>query len=162
MLSLRWFHNGAMAFQITSLTIVYLAVYSDTDQRKHQSSTSLSFVRGIRRGPVNSPHKWLVTRKMFPFHDVIMWMNALSFWVCVCQQDVSKLETSNYIPQYLWDVITCPCPWYLLLAHKSLFVVNSKWCKWLLDLTLSVMLNQVNLFLSMVIITCMNRFTSDA
>ena len=24
--------------------------------------------------------------------------------------------TSNYIPEYLWDVITCPCPWYLLLA----------------------------------------------
>ena len=30
------------------------------------------FVRGIHRGPVNSPHKWPVTRKMFPFDDVIM------------------------------------------------------------------------------------------
>ena len=29
-------------------------------------------VRGIHRGPVNSPHKWPVTRKMFPFDDVIM------------------------------------------------------------------------------------------
>ena len=27
---------------------------------------------GIHRGPVNSPHKWPVTRKMFPFDDVIM------------------------------------------------------------------------------------------
>ena len=61
-----------MASQITSLTIVYSTVYSDADQRKHQSSASLAFVRGIRRGPVNSPHKWPVTRKMFPFHDVIM------------------------------------------------------------------------------------------
>ena len=26
----------------------------------------------IHRGPVNSPHKWPVTRKMFPFDDVIM------------------------------------------------------------------------------------------
>ena len=63
---------GAMASQITSLTIVYSAVYSDADQRKHQSSASLAFVRGIYRGPVNSPHKWPVTRKMFAFLDAIM------------------------------------------------------------------------------------------
>ena len=63
---------GAIASQITSLTIVYLTVYSDVDQRKHQSSASLAFVRGIHRGPVNSPHKWPVTRKMLPFDDVIM------------------------------------------------------------------------------------------
>ena len=58
--------------QITSLTVVYSTVYSDADQRKHQSSASLAFVRGIHRGPVNSPHKWSATRKMFPFDDVIM------------------------------------------------------------------------------------------
>ena len=62
---------SAIASQITSLTIVYLTVYSDSDQRQHQSSASLAFVRGIHRGPVNSPHKWPVTRKMFPFDDVI-------------------------------------------------------------------------------------------
>ena len=61
-----------IASQITSLTIVYSTVYSDADQRKHQSSASLAFVLGIHRGPVNSPHKWPVTRKMFPFDDVIM------------------------------------------------------------------------------------------
>ena len=66
---------SSIASQITSLTIVYSAVYSGADQRKHQSSASLAFVRGIHRGPVNSPHKWPVTRKMFPFDDVIMpWM----------------------------------------------------------------------------------------
>ena len=62
----------AIASQITSLTIVYSNVYSGAHQRKHQSSASLAFVRGIHRGPVNSPHKWPVTRKMFPFDDVIM------------------------------------------------------------------------------------------
>ena len=36
---------GAIASQITSLTIVYLTVYSDGDQRKSQSSASLAFVR---------------------------------------------------------------------------------------------------------------------
>ena len=58
--------------QITSLTIVYSTVYSGTDQRKRQSSASLAFVRGIHRWPVNSLRKGPVTRKMFPFDDVIM------------------------------------------------------------------------------------------
>ena len=63
---------GTIASQITSLTSVYSTVYSDADQSKHQSSASLAFVWGIHRGPVNSPHKWPVTRKPFPFDDVIM------------------------------------------------------------------------------------------
>ena len=63
---------GATTSQITSPTIVYSTVYSDADQIKHESSASLAFVWGNHRGPLNSPHKWPVTRKMFPFHDVIM------------------------------------------------------------------------------------------
>ena len=62
---------SVMASQITSLTIVYSIVYSDADQGKHQSSASLAFVRGIHRGPVNSPHK-ASNAEMFPFDDVIM------------------------------------------------------------------------------------------
>ena len=63
---------GAIAYQITSLTIVYSTVYLGADKKKHQRSASLAFVRGIHRGPVNSPHKWPVTRKMSPFDDIIM------------------------------------------------------------------------------------------
>ena len=63
---------SAITSQITSLTVVYSTVYPGADQSKHQSSASLAFVWGIHRGPVNSPHKWPVTRKMFPFDDVIM------------------------------------------------------------------------------------------
>ena len=63
---------GAIAFQTTSLTVVFSTVYSDADQTKHQSSASLAFLQGIHRGPVNSPHKGAVKRKMFPFNDVIM------------------------------------------------------------------------------------------
>ena len=40
---------GEIPSQITSLTIVYSTVYSDADQRKHQSSASLAFVCGIHR-----------------------------------------------------------------------------------------------------------------
>ena len=63
---------SAMASQITSPMIVYSTVYSGADQRKHQSSVSLAFVRGIHRWRVNSPRKGPLTRKMFPFDDVIM------------------------------------------------------------------------------------------
>ena len=63
---------GTVASQITSLMIVYWTVYSGADQRKHQSSVSLAFVRGIHRWPVNSPHKGPVVQKMFPFDEIIM------------------------------------------------------------------------------------------
>ena len=63
---------GAMTSQITGLSIVYSTVYSGADQRKHQSSALLAFVRGIHRWSVNSPNKWPVTRKMFSFDDVII------------------------------------------------------------------------------------------
>ena len=79
---------GTIASLITSLIIVYSTVYSDAVQRNHQSSASLAFVWGIRRGPVNSPHKWPVTRKMFPYDDVIMsiprpnwWYNSVMFGI---------------------------------------------------------------------------------
>ena len=52
---------GTMTSQISSITIVYSTVYSGANQRKHPSFASLAFV-----------HKWPVTRKMFPFDDVIM------------------------------------------------------------------------------------------
>ena len=71
---------GTIASQITSLTIVYSTIYSDADQRKHQSSASLAFVRGIHRGPVNSLNKRPVTRKMFPYDDVIMNYLKLRHW----------------------------------------------------------------------------------
>ena len=74
----RWAHYNdvimsAMASQITSLTIVYSIVYSGAYQRKHQSFASLAFERGNHQWTVNSPHKGPVTRKMFPFDDVITW-----------------------------------------------------------------------------------------
>ena len=71
---------GTMASQITSLTIVNSTVFWGAGQRKHQSSASQVFVRGIHRGLVNSPHKWPVTRKMFPFDDVIIPYFVASSW----------------------------------------------------------------------------------
>ena len=62
---------SAMASHITGVSSVCSTVCSGADQRKHQSSASLAIVRGIHRWPVDSFHKGSVTRKMFPFDDVI-------------------------------------------------------------------------------------------
>ena len=83
---------GTMPSQITSLMIVYSAVYSGTDQRKHQSSASLAFVRGIHRRPVNSPHKRPVTRKKFPFDDVIMCCVSACAW---CDQGSGQYQAQQ-------------------------------------------------------------------
>ena len=100
-----------MASQTTSLTIVYSTVYSGADQRKHQSSASLALVRGIHRWPVNSPHKWPVTRKMFPFDDVIMRqipLEHLSMWlirepnVVECMGVIFKVDICASPGCYVW------------------------------------------------------------
>ena len=81
---------GAMASPITGFTIVYSTAYSGADQRKHQSSVSLAFVRRIHRWSVNSPHNWPVTRKMFPFYDVIMLCSfsvVLSAYAACCSRE---------------------------------------------------------------------------
>ena len=91
-----------MASQITSLTIVYSTVYSGADQRIHQISASLAFVRGIHRGPVNSPHKCQVTRKMFPFDDVIMgWDCGKSALIKQMKHGVVNMNETHKQFQYL-------------------------------------------------------------
>ena len=78
---------GGMASHIASLTIVYSTVYS----RRRSTKTSELHVTGlcVRNSPVTGefPHKGPVTRKMFPFDDVIMicpWKrHALSHWSLV-------------------------------------------------------------------------------
>ena len=85
---------GAIASQITSLTIVYSTVYSDADQRKHQSSASLACVWGIHRWPVNSPHKWPVKREMFPFDDVIM--NGLMLSCGLASSNLSNILQAHF------------------------------------------------------------------
>ena len=46
-------------------------------------------MRGIHRWPVNSPHKWPVTREMFPFDDVIMCLLQIGRHSKVCACDRS-------------------------------------------------------------------------
>ena len=69
---LQWRHNGLDGVSNHQPRHCYSTVHSGANQRKHQSPISLAFVREIHRWPVNSPHKWRVTRKMFPSDDVII------------------------------------------------------------------------------------------
>ena len=67
----------AMASQISGVSIVCSTVCSVADQRKHQSSASLAFMRGIHRWPVVSPYKGPITQKIF--HLVTpLWFGSVS------------------------------------------------------------------------------------
>ena len=88
-----------MASQITSLTVVYSIINSGADQSKHQSSASLAFVRGFHRWPVNSPHKGPVTRKMFPFDDVIMFRENTKMYLHIIS--FSKIYEMTEVAQIL-------------------------------------------------------------
>ena len=75
--SLQWRHNGHDGVSNHQPRDCLLNLYSGTYERKHQSSASLAFLWGIHRRPVNS-QKGPVTRKMFPFNDVIMyWIRVI-------------------------------------------------------------------------------------
>ena len=97
---------STMASQITSLTIVYPIVYLSADQRKYQSSALLAFVRGIRWGPVNSPHKGPVTRKRFSFDEFITMLVAVTRKRKTCISDV-KIR------------------WYLMCYQVKLLITTS-------------------------------------
>ena len=86
--TLQWLHNGRNGVSDHQPHDCLLNRFSGADQRKHQSSASLAFVQEIHRGPVNSPHKGPVTRKMFPFDDVIMEVvNLKLFWLWQWQRN---------------------------------------------------------------------------
>ena len=110
---------GAVASQITSLKMVFSTVYSDADQRKHQIPASLVFVRGIHRGPM----KWPVTRKMFPFDDVIMscniwfdktgsicittlYIGGLVQWSCYSIALIHKYTVQHRTTGRMWSVVS--------------------------------------------------------
>ena len=96
---------SAMASKINSLAIVNSTVYSDADQRNHQSSASLAFVGGIHQSPVNSPHKGPVTRKCIhlvtsSYHPGIRcsWTHAWALDLVVMMGVNQVRELPNQIP----------------------------------------------------------------
>ena len=107
-----------MASQITSVATFYSTFQSGADQRKHPSSASLSFMRGIHRGPVNSPHKGPVTRKMFPFDDVIMNV-ILRYWKFSCLVSVKLNFSVLHVFFNRFLLISFPVPYHPSLSNDD-------------------------------------------
>ena len=117
---------GEMAFQIISFVIVYSTDYSGADQRKHQSSVSLAFVWGIHRSPVNSPHKWPVTRKMFPFDDVIIETKLSCESSFVIGYSLSSLEVAFSSRQWQKELIVSVQLWSRWMNSKTFLALFRK------------------------------------
>ena len=109
---------GPTASQITSLTIVYSTVYSSADKKKYQISASLVFVWGIHQWPVNSPQKWPVKRKLFPFDDVIMECHVLNLLPVEIDCRVPKVKHTD-------DLMI---PFGELLGHNKQAKANKNSC----------------------------------
>ena len=98
---------SAMVSQITGVSVVCSTVCWGTDQRKYQSYASVAFVRGIHRSPVDSPHKGPVTRKMFPFDDVLVicYMNRTD-------DTVTLLKWFIYHAMYIQSIVYMQLYWF--------------------------------------------------
>ena len=122
--ALRWRHNDHDSVSNHQPHGCLLNLYSDADQRKHQRSASLAFVLGNSPGPVNSPHKGPVTRKMFPFDDVIMgFFNRNARWISpVATGKILCITTTGPISQHKFASIPRSFSW---IATGPLFTKQS-------------------------------------
>ena len=99
---------GAMAFQITSLTIVYSTVYSGADQRKHQSSASLAFVTGEfpAQMAIDAENAFILRR----LHDTIKFRGvscrrAAEF--CKIWPSIVNNAICHLVETYEYEIISC-------------------------------------------------------
>ena len=111
--ALQWRHNERDNVSNHQPHDCLLNRYSGADQRKHQSSASLAFVQGIHRGPVNSPHKGPVTRKMLPFDDVIIG----EAW-CVFS------ESTSHTDEFRFSSLLTYCIYHLVILNRVLLLIN--------------------------------------
>ena len=96
--SWQWRHNGHDSVSNHQPHECLLNRLFRRRSKKTSNSASLVFVRGIHRGLVNSPHKWPVTRKMFPFDDVIMSKFNLLLCCAECNITESNVCWPNAVP----------------------------------------------------------------
>ena len=136
-----WYHYNdvimsAMASQITCVSIACSTAGSGADKRNHQSSMSLAFVRGIHRGPVNSPHTRPVTRKMFPYDDVILCVPYLWYvgmWPIELQNIKQIFHATVYICMLFIDHVALSyviCIFHYYQDSAGMWIVLSmhRWC----------------------------------
>ena len=118
---------SAMASQITSLKLFTQPFVQAQIKENIKGSASLAFVKGIHRWPMNSPHKGPVTRKMFPFDDVIM-----AYWDItefMCSIDIANM---NYSRQLQINIFTycCQPDWCEVFVRMWLILRNRTGLYW--------------------------------
>ena len=95
----------AMSPQISGVPIVCSTVCSGEDLRKHQSSASLSFVRGIQRWSVDSPQEGSATTENLSIwlrhQDILAKLHMVLWFVVQCYCFYSKLYP------YSWQLLRC-------------------------------------------------------
>ena len=88
--------------------IVYSNVYWATDQRKHHSSASLAFARGIHRWPVNSPQRASNAEKMSIWqrhHDLLHHVSSST--TVECRPTSAYHFTSHGVKKTKWRLLIC-------------------------------------------------------
>ena len=153
---------STMTSQITSLTVVYSTVYSDADQRKHQSSTSLAFERVIHRGPANSPHKWPVTQKMFPFDDVIMvgrFITRIKIWYVQSSACISCNTISQGMMKYV--KLSMQGRRFMIYQHASFNVWNVRKRRFSYIWINSILFYNWNFILTAIVVRCIPLGNAD-
>ena len=153
---------STMTSQITSLTVVYSTVYSDADQRKHQSSTSLAFERVIHREPVNSPHKWPVTQKMFPYDDVIMvgrFITRIKIWYVQSSACISCNTISQGIMKYV--KLSMQGRRFMIYQHASFNVWNVRKRRFSYIWINSIFFYNWNFILTAIVVRCIPLGNAD-
>ena len=126
--SLLWRRNGRDGVWNHQPHDCLLNLHSAADQRKHPSSVSLAFVQGIHWWPVNSLYKWPVTRKMFPFDDVMHCNHP-----CLCLKQDHKMDFIWYINacKYNYNLVIMVSADVLLSDLAQCFFSKIFSCTWL-------------------------------
>ena len=99
---------SVMDSRIAGVSSVCSTVCSGVDQRKHQCSASLAFVREIHRWPVDSPHNGRVTQKIFPFNYVMMKNFFLNMTIFTALLDILYFYEKNM----QWNTLHNLTPFY--------------------------------------------------
>ena len=121
-----------MASQITSLTVVYSIVYSDADERKHQSSASLAFVWGIHRDRWIPRTKGQLRGKCFH----LMSSSCSDAETTLPRRGMATVVGSfaQQAPDHQHDNSTkirvCKCHITLHMHCVKIYPVNKMWLKW--------------------------------
>ena len=119
---------SAIASQIASVTIVYSTIYSGADQRKYQSSASLTFMRGIHRSPVNFLHKRASNAENVSIwwrHHAIQWiLNITQIFSTVLQMTLECEVLNVFCEFWVQGIFHCFVTYTIIFYTAPRCIIN--------------------------------------